>query len=141
MPPTADATTAVSQAMASRFTMPSGSYTDGQAKTVAWDSTWRTVAARQHLLDPQHVAAAGLQMGERVVELLGDLGRVRGAGQQHHLGVRIELLGRADQVDQSLLPGDPADEDHRRLVQVHAQFGDDVGAGVRRELRRCRCRS
>ena len=44
MPPTAEATTAVSQAMASRLTMPSGSYTDGQANTVACDSTWRTWA-------------------------------------------------------------------------------------------------
>ena len=36
IPPTALATTAVSQAIASRFTMPKGSYTDGQAKTRAW---------------------------------------------------------------------------------------------------------
>ncbi len=40
MPPTRDATTAVPQAIASRFTMPSGSYTDGQANTVACVSSW-----------------------------------------------------------------------------------------------------
>ena len=42
MPPTRDATTAVPQAIASRFTMPSGSYTDGQANTRACDSSWMT---------------------------------------------------------------------------------------------------
>ena len=35
MPPTRDATTAVPHAIASRLTMPSGSYSDGQANTVA----------------------------------------------------------------------------------------------------------
>ncbi len=35
MPPTLDPTTAVPQAMASRLTMPSGSYSDGQANTAA----------------------------------------------------------------------------------------------------------
>ena len=40
MPPTLDATTAVPQAIASRFTMPSGSYSDGHANTVAWLRTW-----------------------------------------------------------------------------------------------------
>ena len=37
-----DPTTAVPHAMASRFTMPRGSYTDGQANTVAWVSSWMT---------------------------------------------------------------------------------------------------
>jgi hypothetical protein len=40
MPPTREATTAVPQAIASRLTMPSGSYTDGQANTVARASSW-----------------------------------------------------------------------------------------------------
>ena len=42
MPPVFDATTAVPQAIASRFTMPSGSYTDGQANSVECDSSWMT---------------------------------------------------------------------------------------------------
>ena len=42
MPPTRDPTTAVPQAMASRLTMPSGSYSDGQANTAAWVSSWIT---------------------------------------------------------------------------------------------------
>ena len=42
MPPTRDATTAVPHAIASRFTMPSGSYTDGQTKTSAFVSSWIT---------------------------------------------------------------------------------------------------
>ncbi len=44
MPPVAVATTAVSQAMASRFTMPIGSYTDGHTNTVAWVRIWTTSA-------------------------------------------------------------------------------------------------
>ncbi len=42
IPPTADATTAVPQAIASRLTMPSGSYSEGQANTVACVSSWIT---------------------------------------------------------------------------------------------------
>ena len=42
MPPTADATTAVPHAIASRLTMPSGSYTEGQTNTVACDSSGTT---------------------------------------------------------------------------------------------------
>ena len=42
IPPVRDPTTAVPHAMASRFTMPSGSYTDGQANTVACVSSWMT---------------------------------------------------------------------------------------------------
>ena len=36
MPPTAEATTGVSHAMASRLMIPNGSYTDGQQNTAAW---------------------------------------------------------------------------------------------------------
>src|SRR5262245_35364457 len=36
MPPTAEATTAVSHAIASRLIRPNGSYTEGQTKTAAW---------------------------------------------------------------------------------------------------------
>ena len=36
MPPTAEATTGVSHAIASRLMSPNGSYTDGQANTAAW---------------------------------------------------------------------------------------------------------
>jgi hypothetical protein len=42
IPPTAEATTAVPHAIASRLTIPSGSYSDGQANTVACDSSWMT---------------------------------------------------------------------------------------------------
>src|SRR6185312_1292828 len=42
MPPTAEATTAVSQAIASRLTIPSGSYTDGQTNSVACVSSCTT---------------------------------------------------------------------------------------------------
>jgi hypothetical protein len=45
IPPTRDAATAVPQAIASRFTIPSGSYTDGQANTVACVSSW-TISGR-----------------------------------------------------------------------------------------------
>ncbi len=42
MPPTREPTTAVPHAIASRLTMPSGSYSDGQANTVACVSSWMT---------------------------------------------------------------------------------------------------
>ena len=40
MPPTREPTTAVPHAIASRLTMPSGSYTDGQTKMSAFVSNW-----------------------------------------------------------------------------------------------------
>ncbi len=42
MPPTAEATTGVPQAIASRFTMPSGSYTEGQTNRAACVRSWIT---------------------------------------------------------------------------------------------------
>jgi hypothetical protein len=45
IPPTRDATTAVPHAIASRFTIPRGSYTDGQANAVACVSSW-TISRR-----------------------------------------------------------------------------------------------
>jgi hypothetical protein len=44
MPPTRDATTAVAHAIASRLTMPSGSYTDGHTNASACVSSWMTSA-------------------------------------------------------------------------------------------------
>src|SRR6478609_11987274 len=41
MPPTSDATTAVAHGIASKLTIPSGSYTDGHTKTVAAESISR----------------------------------------------------------------------------------------------------
>ncbi len=75
-------------------------------------------------------------MGERVADLLRDLRRVRGTGEQHQLRSGIELLGGPDQMDQPLLPGDPADEDDGRRVQVDAEIGEVVGVGVGLELSR-----
>ena len=73
MPPTSEATTAVPHAIASRFTMPSGSYTDGQTKTVAAErisrilpigSISRTqntpVRARGQLLRPPRPTSAAI---------------------------------------------------------------------------------
>ena len=100
MPPTAEATTAVSQAIASRLTMPSGSYTEGQAKTVACDSTWRTWPRGSISSIHSTLPRLAFRWAKASPNWLGDLRRVGGAGQQHHLGVGVELLGRADQVDQ-----------------------------------------
>ena len=91
---------------------------------------------RQHLLHPLDPAAGLVQLGEGTIELGGDLRGVGCSGQQQHLGVGIELLRSADQVDQALLPGDPADERDDRPVPVDAEGVDHVGGGVRLELLR-----
>ena len=89
----------------------------------------------QHFRHPDHrCAALGLEFRERPVELGGDLRGVGGAREQHHLGFGIELLGCPDQVDQPLLAGYAAHENHRRAVQVDAQALHHVGAVVRFEL-------
>ena len=95
IPPTALATTAVSQPIASRFTMPSGSYTDGQTKTVACVSSCTTSARGSISLDPDHAGALVASRATARFGLGGDLGRVRRAGTQHQLDRRIEPVGRA----------------------------------------------
>ena len=57
--------------------------------------------------------AGGLQGGERALEFRGDLGSVRGAGEQHDLGVRVELGSGAHEVDEALLEGA-----QRRLTEI-----------------------
>ena len=73
---------------------------------------------RQHLLDPDDVAAFLVELGERGLDLLGDLRGVRGAGAQHHLNVLGDQVQRLEQVWQALLTGDAADEQQRRLAAV-----------------------
>ncbi len=63
-----------------------------------------------------------------------DLGRVRGAGTEHDLSVRVEGPGRLEQVRDALLAGDPPDEEDHGDVGVDAQAVEAVRAGVREEL-------
>ena len=111
MPPTSLATTAAPQAIASRLTMPSGSYTDGQTKTVDADSTCTTragSACRRTRTRPRRCACSSAIAGRR---LGADLRGVRRAGAEHQLDASgSKWLGRRDQVADALLPGDPADE-------------------------------
>ena len=60
-----EATTAVPQAIASRLTMPSGSYTEGQTNTAAWREELDHLGARQHLRDPVHAVAHRAQLLDR----------------------------------------------------------------------------
>ena len=120
MPPTSLATTAAPQAIASRLTMPSGSYTDGQTNTVEADSTCLTSVESKHAVEPEHPRSGSLQLGDGGLRLGGDLRGVRGARAEHELDARVEMVGRGDQVADALLPGDPADERGDRRVQVDA---------------------
>ena len=129
MPPTRDATTAVEQAIASRLTMPSGSYTDGQTNTSACVSSWMTVRLGQHLRDPDHPGPRRLQPGHQRGHLGAELGRVRRPGAQHELRRRVERGRRPQQHGHALLPGDPADEDHVRPGRVDAVLRQHVVSG------------
>ena len=120
MPPTADATTAVPQAMASRLTMPSGSYTEGQTNTAAWLSSWMTWG-RGSISGIQCTPSAyPLQLLDQLAEFTADLRGVRGARAQHQLGVRVEGAGGAQQMRDALLAGDAADEEDEGAVRVDA---------------------
>ena len=114
MPPTRDATTAVSQAIASRLTMPSGSYTDGQANTSACVSSWMTsflgsISGIQ--ITPDRDACSSATSEDTSAP---SSGRVRRAGAEHELRRRVERRGRPQQHRHALLPGDPPDEDDIR---------------------------
>ncbi len=94
MPPTALATTAVSQAIASRLTMPSGSYTDGQTNTVAWVSSWvSSVRGSMSRIQTTPVRVAARCSTAAAVSAA--ISGVSGApGAEHQLDVGVELLGR-----------------------------------------------
>ncbi len=83
--------------------------------------------ARQHRLDPDHAAAPGLQLGDRVGHLLPLTGGVGGARAEHQADLGRHLLRRGQQVHHALLAGDPADEQGERPVGVDAEPADDVG--------------
>ena len=118
MPPVAVPTTAASQAIASRLTMPSGSYTDGQTNVVAAESTAQSSSRGSirsiHTTPPRTPSAASTSP----CHLGHDLRRVRRPGAEHELDLRGQPLRGAQQVRQPLLPGDPPDEHHRGPVRV-----------------------
>ena len=91
MPPTREATTAVPHAIASRLTMPSGSYSDGQANTVACDSSWMTsrLASISGIqITPDRVARSSSTSPSTSAASSGVSGCARA---QHELRRRVEL--------------------------------------------------
>ena len=72
-----------------------------------------------------------VELGDEGLDLGEDLGGVGGAGAQDELHLRGQLAGGAQQVGQSLLPGDPPDEDDRRAVGVDAVSTQGLGVGCR----------
>ncbi len=131
MPPTAEATTAVPQAIASRLTMPSGSYTDGQTNTARVREELDHLRARQHLRDPVHAVAHGAQLVEQGAELAVRWPGCRGRRRTARAAPTGSMApGRAQQMGHALLPGDAADEEDVRALRVDADAGEHVGARV-----------
>ena len=101
--------------------------------------------AREHRLDPDHAAAPRLQLRDRVGHLLPLARGVGGSGAEDQAGLGRQLVGGRQQVDDALLPGDPADEQRVGPVRVHAKPADDVRrprpGGRPRRPPRCRRRA
>ena len=99
MPPTSLATTAAPQAIASRLTMPSGSYTDGQTNTVEADEHLLDLGQRQHPVEPEHARPLSPAVRRWPSAVSAAISGVSGApAQQHQLHARVEMVGRRDQV-------------------------------------------
>ena len=73
---------------------------------------------RQHFLDPHDVATLLVQLGERVLDFLGNLRGVGRTGAQHHLNILGNQVQGLEQVRQTLLTGDAAHEQQGRLGTV-----------------------
>ena len=73
---------------------------------------------REHFLDPHDVAALLVQLGERVLDFLGNLRGVGRTGAQHHLNVLGNQVQCLEQVWQALLAGDAAHEQQGGLGTV-----------------------
>ncbi len=78
-------------------------------------------------VDPDHPIACLLQPPNKSLDLSEDLGRVRGAGAQDELHLRVQTLGRAQQIRQTLLPCDAPDEDDRWSGRIDAERGEGLG--------------
>ncbi len=88
----------------------------------------------EHLADPDHVRPAHAHLGDPLGHLGPDLGRVGGAGAEHDLERGVDVGDRVDQVDDPLLAGDPADEQHERTVGIDAVLLEERRARVRAVL-------
>src|SRR5688500_8622307 len=66
---------------------------------------------RDHLLDPDDSRALCLGAAHRDLHLSSNLGGIRGACADYHLKAGRQLFDRAHEMDDSFLPGDPADEE------------------------------
>src|SRR3954468_20300727 len=76
--------------------------------------------ARQHLRDDEDAVAAPLEVGDCGVGLRLELGGVRGAREKHDLQTRVEGETGAQQVRDTLLSRDAADEGDVRAGKVDA---------------------
>lgn len=125
------ATTGASQAMASRITIPKGSYTDGQQNTdasvMSWTTAGRGTISRIHRMPPRRSArlatlaptsqASSSVSGAPAHSTSWASGSIRSCGVQ--------------QVGQALLPGDPADEQDVRSARVDPVASQDAGLRIR----------
>ena len=66
----------------------------------------------EHFTDPDDAFAFGLRGGDGGFHFLGDLGGVGRAGAEDDLETRVEMLDGINEMDDSLLTRDPADEEH-----------------------------
>ncbi len=137
MPPTSEATTAVAHAIASRFTIPSGSYTDGHTKTVAAESISRILPIGSISRTQNTPVRDAGQLLHRRRHLGGDLRGVGCAGAQHQLHLGREVVRGRDQMRDALLPGDPPDEGDDRAGRVDAELRPSTDSAPRRALLAC----
>ena len=86
---------------------------------------------RQHLLDPDDVAAALAHLRGPLAGRPLDLGLVGRPRAEDELCLGGQLERRVQQVHDPLLPRDPADEEHGRQVRVDAVLRECVGARIR----------
>ena len=89
------------------------------------------LALLEHPVDPDEAGPEPPHLLHPAPDLGGDLGRVGRSGAQDQLGVRVDHRRRVEQMDDPLLPGDPADEHHRGRVRIDTVPLQDVGSGVR----------
>ena len=90
----------------------------------------------------QMIGSGGLAAGlvHASLHLAADLLGVGAPGAEDDLDAGLEVLDRADEVDDPLLPGDPADEEDVRACRVDLVLRQDRAVGVGHTgSGRCRC--
>ena len=80
----------------------------------------------EHLVDPDYAIPRAPRLLNRALHFLSNFRRVGRARAKYYLKIFIHELDRADQMNDSLLPRDPTDEQQIRFFRIDTEFAERI---------------